>query len=370
MSAKAEPDGTDEGWGDRLRRELSPVRVLPYAIIIAILTLNLATAEDDIYTPLLAAAPALAGIGTRQVWRPVLTGFVAAAALLIEHAENAQPRDATQLVVIAVLTLASTVAVELFGRQQRELASAWTIAEAAQRVLLRPVPERLGSLRVAVRYKAATEGASIGGDVYDLARTPYGVCVLLGDVCGKGLRAVRTGADILGAFRELSRTEPDLAVLAARLDSTVAEGAHQRGPGASPDAAPFVTAVLLRVAEDGAEAELVNCGHPVPLLLRDGGVLPVEPPEAAAPLGLLELTGGGYRTRPVTFKPGDLLLLYTDGVSETRNVTGAFYPLAERLSGLGTADPVGVVDGIETDLRRFARPGPTDDAAMLALRYR
>lgn len=357
----------EDGWASRLRREASPARLLPYAIIVAILALNFATAEDDIYTPLLAAAPALAGIGTRQVLRPIIAGVIAAIALAIEHADNAQPRDATQLFVITGLTIVSAVAVKLWGRQQRELASAQTVAEAAQRVLLRPIPARLGALRVAVRYRAAAEGASIGGDVYDVARTPYGICVLVGDVCGKGLTAVRAGADILGAFRELSRTEPDLAALATRLDSTVSHGA-ENGP-ADPDGALFVTALLLRVPEDGGTAEMVNCGHPAPLLLRDGRVTELAPPLTAPPLGLLELARGRYPLHSASFEPGDLMLLYTDGVSETRNAEGAFYPLAERLPELGSSDPEAVVTGIETDLNAFARPGPSDDAAMLALRY-
>jgi serine phosphatase RsbU (regulator of sigma subunit) len=357
-----------EGWASRLRREASLARLLPYTIIVAILALNFATAEDDIYTPLLAAAPALAGIGTRQVLRPIIAGFIAAGALAIEHADNAQPRDATQLFVITGLTIVSAVAVKLWGRQQRELASAQTVAEAAQRVLLRPVPGRLGALSVAVRYRAAAEGASIGGDVYDVASTPYGVCVLVGDVCGKGLTAVRTGADILGAFRELSRTEPDLSVLATRLDATVAHSAEDGS--AQPDGALFVTAVLLRVPEGGGDAEVVNCGHPAPLLLRDGKVTELSPPLTAPPLGLLELTREGYALHSASFRPGDLMLLYTDGVSETRNPEGTFYPLAERLPRFGSAEPEAVVTGIDAELNEFARPGPSDDAAMLALRYR
>jgi serine phosphatase RsbU (regulator of sigma subunit) len=235
-------------------------------------------------------------------------------------------------------------------------------------VVLRPVPAKVGPLRVAVSYRAAAEGASIGGDVYDVTRTPYGVCVLLGDVCGKGLTAVRTGADVLGAFRELSRTERDLASLAARLDATVSHSAHDGGT--QDGMAAFVTAVLLRVPDGGREAELVNCGHPSPMLLRDGRAMPVDPRRAAPPLGLLDLGEGFYRVEKVPFDSGDTLLLYTDGVSETRDGEGAFYPLAERLPRLTTTDPQALLDALGAELGAYARPGPSDDAAMLALRRR
>lgn len=68
--------------------------------------------------------------------------------------------------------------------------------------------------------------------------------------------------------------------------------------------------------------------------------------------------------------PGDQLLLYTDGVSETRNRQGEFYPLAERAHLLCEPDPETALEAIRRDLSAHAHGPLTDDAALLLLRYR
>lgn len=95
-------------------------------------------------------------------------------------------------------------------RREAELASVRSIAEVAQRVLLRPVPRTAGGLSAAVSYTAAVAEARIGGDLYEVVTSPGGVRVIVGDVQGKGLDAVETAADVLGAFREAAHDEPGL----------------------------------------------------------------------------------------------------------------------------------------------------------------
>jgi len=72
----------------------------------------------------------------------------------------------------------------------------------------------------------------------------------------------------------------------------------------------------------------VCCGHPPPLLLRDGSAAFIEP-YAAPPLGLLDLAEGWCRASMIPVGDGDQLLLYTDGVSEARDAAGRFFPLAQ-----------------------------------------
>jgi hypothetical protein len=100
----------------------------------------------------------------------------------------------------------------------------------------------------------------------------------------------------------------------------------------------FVTALLVNfpvadsadggVPAAGSWAELVCCGHPPPLLLRDGSAAFIEP-YAAPPLGLLDLAEGWCRASMIPVGDGDQLLLYTDGVSEARDAAGQFFPLAQ-----------------------------------------
>lgn len=91
------------------------------------------------------------------------------------------------LSALTAVTLASGLASSLRGRRERVLAAVRSVAEAAQHALLTPIPETVGPFRVAVRYSAAAAEARIGGDLYALVSTPYGVRLIVGDVRGKGL---------------------------------------------------------------------------------------------------------------------------------------------------------------------------------------
>lgn len=313
---------------------------------------------------MLAVAPVLAGATTRRARVPLLTGAAAIVAVgLLEVTNHGLPVSVhlTALITVLAATLASAGNVVLVAARERELFQVRTVAEAAQRALLRPPPERLGPLRVAVRYVAAAAEARIGGDLYEVAQGPYGIRILLGDVQGHGLPAVETAADVLGVFREAARTEPELARVAERLDSALAS---------RPVNERFVTALLLGVDPAGGAAQLVNCGHPHPLLRTAGRVRELEPPQHAPPLGLLDLMGGSYRAGGFEPRAGDLLLLYTDGVSEARNAAGRFFPLAERLTGASAVSPEDVLDELLAEVRAWVDvAGLADDAALLALRW-
>ncbi|MEU6595088.1 hypothetical protein ABZ923_38825 [Streptomyces sp. NPDC046881] len=84
--------------------------------------------------------------------------------------------------------------------RRRLLARAQSVSEAAQRALLRPLPERIGALQIACRCPAAEEETQIGGDLYTATRTDHTTRLLIGDVRGKGLAAVGWGGSALGAL--------------------------------------------------------------------------------------------------------------------------------------------------------------------------
>lgn len=233
-----------------------------------------------------------------------------------------------------------------------------SVSEAAQRALLRPVPERIGSLRIAVRYLAAEAEARISGDLYEALHTPYGVRLILGDVRGKGLPAVETAADVLGVFRDAARSEPELAAVAGRIDAALAR---------RPESEEFVTAVLFDLPEREGPARMVNCGHPDPFLCDDTGAHPLEPPLRMPPLAMNAMVGTAYQERRFDFPAGDTLLLYTDGISEARDAAGVFYPLADRLRRIGELDPAPLLDRLLADVRAYVPAGMNDDAALLAV---
>lgn len=337
--------------------------VAAYALLTIAVAVDLATNPQLTFSPVLATAPALASIGgTRRARVPLTVGLLALALVaLLGLADTGVPFAVhlTAGATVLTLTCVSTANVVLVSTRERELLHSRSVAEAAQRTLLRPPPERIDGLRVAVRYLAAAAEARVGGDLYEVLATPYGTRLIVGDVRGKGLSAIETAADVLGTFREAAQVEPELRTVARRLDATVL----RRRSGEE-----FVTAVLLGVPEAGGPTELVNCGHLPPLLWRAGVVSEVETPVPDPPLALRDLAAGPYHFLHFAFAPGDLLVLYTDGVTEARDASGRFYPLAERLATMPELAPDPLVDRLVADLRAYTGGALSDDAALLVVR--
>jgi serine phosphatase RsbU (regulator of sigma subunit) len=245
-----------------------------------------------------------------------------------------------------------------------------------------PTSTHVGRLYVESRHRPATQGG--GGDIHDVMATPFGVRLLVGDVMGTGAPANRTGLAVLNAWRELAFTEPSLTGIAVRLHTLIARSEHPER---------FVTALMAnfpapedRPADDpaadaGSWAELVCCGHPPPMLLRDGSAAFVTP-DAAPPLGLLDLADGWCRASMILVGDGDQLLLYTDGVSEARDAAGRFFPLAEvtaevveragmaEAAGQGVRSGGGLLDTLAAGLERHVGDRACDDILLLLVTMR
>lgn len=196
--------------------------VSPGVWVMAVLGLGFALHMGVQLAPLLAAAPAIACAGTG---RKVCVTLGCACALLALAPLPGQPialgeRIGTASAVLAV-TFASYFVVRRRLRMQQAYDEVWRIAEVTQRVLLRPIPERIGPVATAVEYLSAATGARVGGDFYEVIDTPYGVRAILGDMRGNGLDAVSGAAALLGAFREAGAVEPTLEAVAARLDAAL-----------------------------------------------------------------------------------------------------------------------------------------------------
>ena len=189
-----------------------------------------------------------------------------------------------------------------FGEQSGRLADLTRVAEAAQHAILAPPPMQIGPVALAARYVSAEAEALVGGDLYEVVRRDDAVRLLIGDVRGKGLEAVRTATVVLGEFRGAAADIEDLADVCRQIDRRLRPylGAED-----------FVTALVAEVADDGGFT-IASCGHPSALLLHNGALHEVQAP-VTLPLGLGAqpvLVSGRLRT-------GDRLLLYTDGLLET-----------------------------------------------------
>ncbi|CCH22220.1 PP2C family protein-serine/threonine phosphatase [Micromonospora lupini] len=325
-------------------------------VLLAIVSgLEVADGRRAHYVALLVAAPLLAA--ALAAWRVVL-GVGAVATLIGVGFALVDPKMmlVTSVNVIGV-ALASGLAVAVASirqRQAEQLAELTKLASVAQQAVLRPLGPQVGMLSVAGRYISSTARAEIGGDLYEAIDTPYGVRMIIGDVRGKGLDAVRLASIVLGSYRHVAYERADLRAVVADLDRAVARNVGDED---------FVTAAL--VEERGGTLTIVNCGHPSPLLLRRGKVIPLEPPAPAPPLGFMPVV----RPRVERLEPGDRLLLFTDGLGEARR-DGEFFPTADRawrLLGHGT-----VADGLaslETALVEWVHGHLDDDIALVLMEY-
>ncbi|MGE5291002.1 MAG: PP2C family protein-serine/threonine phosphatase [Micromonosporaceae bacterium] len=313
------------------------------------------------FLPLLSLGPALAAVS----WRSGHTALIGGAALVLcallaqYDSFGGSRREFIALATICGVTAAGVVASAGRHRREQELAGVRAVAEAAQHVVLRPVPGDVSPVRAAVRYISATASARIGGDLYEVVTAGGYVRLILGDAQGKGLPAVQTAAAVLGAFREAAYDAIDLAEIAMRVERSLQRQA---------DDEEFVTAVLAQIPVDGRRIEILNCGHPPPLMLSGTAARFIEPPDPGLPLGLAELAG--TRRDPVTlpFGPSDQILFYTDGVSEARDRSGGFYPLERCPVLLDGQDPGTALDRLHDDVIRHVGHALLDDAAMLLIR--
>jgi serine phosphatase RsbU (regulator of sigma subunit) len=348
----------------RLRKRLTTAGAhlaggVPVLIVCAVAVVALVSGAGLSWLPLLAVGPALAA-ATSRPWGVLRIGVLAVAlgALLSTRGGAGGHEQAIVLSALVAVALASGLASAERVRRERVLAAVRSVAEAAQHALLKPVPATIGQFQVAVRYSAAAAEARIGGDLYALVPTPYGVRLIVGDVRGKGLAAVGTAALVLGVFREAAYDEPDLLDVVSRIERSLARNL-------GPD--DFVTAIVVGCPAAGP-MEVVNCGHAPPLLVRDSDVLAVEPTNPAPPLGLRALCGETPTLQLLPFADGDQLLLYTDGVTEARNPAREFYPLTDRVAQHLSDDPSQTLAALHSELLSHVGGRLHDDAALLLLR--
>jgi serine phosphatase RsbU (regulator of sigma subunit) len=338
------------------------VLALPFAVL-AVVGMAGLLEQDWGLLPLLAVAPAIAAvIGGLGYTLAVGVAAMAGCVLLELGLHPGADHRGAQVAFLAAagVTAAAVLASRVRRRRNQELAQVRVVAEAVQKVLLRPVPRQAGPVGLAVRYLSASSGARVGGDLYEVASTSWGLRLIVGDVQGNGLPAVQQAAAVLGVFREAAYDEDSLAGIAARIEAILAR---------QLDDEQFVTAILAEVAGDGAKAELLSCGHPAPLLLGEGPARYAGTGEETLPLGLGRLACQLRVPVTIPFSAGTGILFYTDGASETRNKAGEFFPLADCESVRIPADPATLVDRLADEVTRYAGHAPDDDVALL-LAYR
>ena len=350
-------------------RRISAWLAVPLTLIVAVPVADRFLPPDIHLGHLLAVAPAFtaAVAGTRLT---AAVSVLAALALIAAGAERDTFTTEDVLVQLGAL-IAVSVLMVLFtvfrARRTRELARVRRVSDATQRVVLRPLPARAGPLSIASAYRAFDADSTIGGDLYAVTRASGSTRLVIGDVRGKGLASIGSTAVMLGTFRALAHRQLPLPELAAHLEGAVRwDIAENAGPETDAGES-FVTAVIADIPDDEPVVHLISCGHPAPLRLRHNCATALTVPDPAPPVGLGSLSATAYVPATFPFAQGDRLLLYTDGVSETRDRDGAFYPLAERVTAWADEAPEDLVQSITDDLVAYAATPLNDDMALVVI---
>ncbi|MCW3843969.1 SpoIIE family protein phosphatase [Micromonospora yasonensis] len=253
----------------------------------------------------------------------------------------------------ALAELARLVGVRLENAQLYE--AEHRIATTLQHSLLpRTLPQLPGAV-VASRYLPGSADVEVGGDWYDVIRTPDDELVLvIGDVVGKGVRAAAAMGQLRNALRAyvLEGFAPGPAL--TRLNHLVG----------STEGGSFATVVCLWFTPRTGRLRYASAGHPSPLLISGDDVAFLHDRALGPPIGAIPQTE--YRTVEGQLAPGGRLLLYTDGLIEDRRLGGIDAGLGQlRLDAVTRGEHL--ADLVDAVVERVAGRARHDDVAVLAL---
>jgi len=246
----------------------------------------------------------------------------------------------------ALVENAALVEAEEAGRRvQQEMQIA---AEIQQRLMTVTVPEVSYASVQAVSYACK----DIGGDFFDLVQTEMGVSLIVADVSGKGVSAAVVASILQGML--YSHLAEDAAL--SKTIGTVNRFLFEKIGGQK-----YATLVIARISPTG-EMELMNCGHVPPVLVSGEKVIKLE--DGNLPVGLIPFAQ--FQSIKHQLKPGDRLVVVTDGVTEAEDATGEFFG-NDRLEKCCP----GGFEGIERAVTAFRGATPlSDDCTMTEVLFR
>jgi serine phosphatase RsbU (regulator of sigma subunit) len=252
----------------------------------------------------------------------------------------------------------------LVQREKQRMDDELRIAREIQKSLLPVSPPRLAGLDVADLCEPARE---VGGDYYDFFEIgPARLAVLIADVSGKGTSAALYMAELKGLMLALSHAEQSPRRLLIEVNRLLADHLDNRS---------FITMTYAVIDLERGTMTAARAGH-TPLIVVSGGRS-----EVIAPSGMvlgLRLPGAGERfeavleehTRPIV--AGDVIVLYTDGITEAMDADGELFgdaALARVVAGQHARDAAGIRERVVRDVRAFVGDAePHDDMTMVILK--
>jgi PAS domain S-box-containing protein len=230
------------------------------------------------------------------------------------------------------------------------------IATTLQQSLLPEALPEIAGWEIGALYRPARAGdeVEVGGDFYDAFRWERGWMMLIGDVTGKGVEAAAMTSLVRHGARFVGEHLPDPAQIFARLDAVLRQQA----------ALSLCSALCVRIEDD--RITLASAGHPLPMLVTDDGVRTIG--RAGPVLGAFE--DGEWPTEEIILRPSEVLLMYTDGVTDTVGSSGRFgeQRLAQTMAEFGPLAADELLGCLDKALTDFQAGPQADDTAALALR--
>ncbi|MFB8273419.1 SpoIIE family protein phosphatase [Streptomyces sp. NPDC055955] len=272
-------------------------------------------------------------------------------ALDLGRARNELPFDEDDVVLAGELAARAAVAIDNARSYQSERRTALTL----QRHLLPPRPPRRPGLEIAYRYQPAQSASEIGGDWFDTIPVAGDkTALVIGDVMGSGINAAAT----MGQLRTATRTLADLDLAPAEVLRHLDHTAAELDPA-------FATCIYTVYDPHSGECRIAVAGHLPPILVRPGGRPELLDLPSGTPLGVGDIA---FQETTVKMECGDQLVLYTDGLIETRSdaIDARINTLLDLLS-----EPQGSLDDVCDHLLVALRDQDDhDDVALLIARAR
>ena len=204
-----------------------------------------------------------------------------------------------------------------------------------------------------------TPAKEVGGDLYDYSVRDGKLYFSIGDVSGKGIPAAMVMSVVLNLLRNVSAREEDPARMMGELNRTACR---------NNESGMFVTLFLGVLDLSTGILRYCNAGHDHPVLVRDSAE--ELPALANVPVGVFDDVE--YRAQETVLAPGTTLFLYTDGVTEAKDVSRQQYGRNRLFATLSACSrkPDALVRAVEDSVRSFAgKAEQSDDITMLAVRY-
>jgi serine phosphatase RsbU (regulator of sigma subunit) len=300
--------------------------------------------------------------GGTQWWLPLLDGAERVGVLELLFDED--PPTGREEKVRAFAALVAELSVtrdqysDVFARLRRR--RPLSLAAEIQWELLPPLTFGTEHVVITGMLEPAYE---IGGDTFDYAVNGATAELLVLDAVGHGLPAALLAGAAVGAYRHARREGGSLPDASAAMDAVIAENFRE---------SRFATAVLARLDLPTGRLSWVTAGHPAPLVIRNGTLVQLPACPSSLPLGLQQ---GPAVECAIQLRPGDRVLLYTDGIVEARSPDGHFFGEERLADFVVTAEAAG--DPPPETLRRLVRSVMDhqagrlqDDASIVLVEWR